>query len=86
MLTAKRRFRGLIGIEASRSAIEDAKFNATLNGIHCAEFYAGRVEKLLKPVLNQLETAPSISAIVNPSRNGLGKFNTSLDILLYLPG
>lgn len=74
MLTAKNRCRGLVGIEANRSAVEDARFNAALNELHNAEFYVGRVEQLFKSVLDELETAPEISAIVNPSRNGLGTF------------
>ena len=75
MVTAKKRCRGLVGIESNRSAVKDAQFNAALNELHNAEFYVGRVEQLFKPVLDQLETAPEISAIVNPSRNGLGTFD-----------
>lgn len=65
--------RGVVGIEISKSAVEDARFNAQLNGIHNAEFFAGRVEKLFMPVAEHLHVAPEIFAILNPSRGGVGQ-------------
>lgn len=65
--------RGVVGIELSRSAIADAHFNAAHNKIHNAEFYSGRVERLFQPILEQLESAPDICAILNPSRGGVGR-------------
>lgn len=73
MLATKKNCRGLVGIEANRSAVDDARFNAALNELNNVQFYAGRVEQLFNPVLRQLEAAPEIAAIVNPSRIGLGK-------------
>jgi len=70
-LMAARKARGVIGIELSRSAVEDARFNAQLNGIHNTEFYVGRVEKLFQPVTEQLNMVSEISAIVNPTRAGV---------------
>merc|ERR1712136_16431 len=70
-LMVARKARGVIGIELSRSAVEDARFNAHLNGIHNSEFYVGRVEKLFQPVIEQLHLAPEISAIVHPTRAGV---------------
>ena len=72
-LMAARKARGVIGIELSRSAVEDARFNAQLNGIHNTEFYVGRVEKLFQPVTEQLNMVSEISAIVNPTRAGVRK-------------
>lgn len=73
-LMMARHCRGVVGIELSNSAVEDARFNAAHNRINNAEFYAGRVEKLFKPILEQLAVAPDISVIMNPSRGGVGKF------------
>ena len=41
---------------------------------HNAEFIAGRVEKLFKPIMGQLEISPDIAVIVNPTRGGVGKY------------
>ena len=65
--------RGVVGIESSVSAVGDAKFNAALNGVHNAEFVAGRVEDLFRSVMDQLAIAPDIAVIVNPSRGGIGQ-------------
>jgi len=70
-LMVARKVRGVIGIELSRSAVEDARFNAQLNEIHNSEFYVGRVEKLFQPVIEELHLVTEISAIVNPSRAGV---------------
>merc|ERR1740128_1077131 len=70
-LMVARRVRGVVGIELSRLAVLDARYNAQLNKIHNTEFYPGRVEKLFQPVTEQLSLATEISAIVNPSRAGV---------------
>ena len=72
-LMVARHCRGVVGIELSNSAVEDARFNAAHNRIHNAEFYAGRVEKLFKSILEQLAAAPDIAVIMNPTRGGVGK-------------
>lgn len=63
--------RGVVGIEQSARAVDDARFNAALNNVHQAEFHAGGVEHLLGRVLQRLELSADIAAIVNPSRGGL---------------
>ena len=73
-LMVARHARGVIGIELSQSAVEDARFNAAHNSIHNAEFIAGLVEKLFKPIMEQLEISPDIAVIVNPTRGGVGKY------------
>lgn len=72
-LMVARHCRGVIGIELSRSAVDDARHNAAHNQIYNAEFYAGRVEQVFQPILNELENAPDIAVIVNPARGGVGK-------------
>lgn len=74
-LMVARHCRGVVGIELSRSAVEDARFNAAHNQIHNAEFFSGRVENIFKSVLGQLEAAPDIAVIVNPARGGVGRFS-----------
>lgn len=67
-----RHCRGVVGIDLSLSSIEDARFNATHNKVYNAEFFNGRVEKHFQRLMEQLDVAPDIVAIVNPSRIGLG--------------
>ena len=76
-LMVARHCRGVVGIELSNSAVEDARFNAAHNRIHNAEFYAGRVEKLFKSILEQLAAAPDIAVIMDPTRGGVGKTNVN---------
>jgi tRNA/tmRNA/rRNA uracil-C5-methylase (TrmA/RlmC/RlmD family) len=71
-LMVARHCRGVIGVELSRSAVEDARFNAAHNQIQNAEFIAGRAEKIFKHIMEQLEVSPDIAVIVNPSRGGVG--------------
>ncbi|XP_046640844.1 tRNA (uracil(54)-C(5))-methyltransferase homolog isoform X2 [Daphnia pulicaria] len=77
-LMVARHSRGVIGVELSRSAVEDARFNAAHNQIQNAEFIAGRAEKLFKHIMEQLEVSPDIAVIVNPSRGGIDKRIISL--------
>lgn len=67
----------VIGIEIVPEAIEDAKANASANGIDNVSFYAGRAEDLIgesiKILKNKLEYAKidgDIVAIVDPPRAG----------------
>lgn len=67
-LAAAQRVKKVVGIEIVKEAVDDAKFNATLNGIGNAEFFAGDTAALLPSVLER----ECISAvIVDPPRKGL---------------
>ena len=66
--------RAVVGIVVSADAIRDARFNASLNNIHNVEFYAGPVQQLLQPVLDQLTMSPDIGVILNPGRSGVRKY------------
>ncbi len=74
--------RGVVGIEQSARAVDDARFNAALNNVHQAEFHAGGVEHLLGRVLQRLELSADIAAIVNPSRGGLRELLLSFVVLI----
>lgn len=58
---------GVVGVETNPSAIEDAKANASLNGLEGAQFYGGAVETLLPSLLAMKPDA----AVVDPPRSGL---------------
>ncbi|KAF0449823.1 S-adenosyl-L-methionine-dependent methyltransferase [Gigaspora margarita] len=64
----------VIGIELCEEAVEDAKFNATLNGINNSEYILGPVEKNLKTLYSykQAKTG-TVVAIVDPPRAGVHK-------------
>lgn len=69
----------IVGLELSASAVEDAKFNATANGIKNAYYYVGKAEDTLSAALadhvNSLTAAEQadhiVTAIVDPPRSGL---------------
>ncbi len=64
-----RHARGVIGIEESRPAVQDAIANAKLNGVRNVRFHAGRAEALLPRILKD---APDPCAVVaDPPRRGL---------------
>ena len=69
-------FNGIIGIELNKQAVEDAKENATINGVNNIEFYAGDVGK----IINDQIKADVI--VVDPPRSGLDK--RTKDILLKI--
>ncbi len=71
-LAAARRACGVVGIEIVEEAVEDARFNAKLNGIETAEFFAGDTAALLPAVLGrEAVTAviadPRAKGLMNPS-------------------
>ncbi len=68
-LCAAQRAKKVIGIEIVKPAIENAKWNARLNGIENAEFYAGDAQKLLPSILKQEQHIDAV--IVDPPRKGL---------------
>jgi 23S rRNA (uracil-5-)-methyltransferase RumA len=56
----------VLGIEESRTAVEDAQFNAERNGIQNCHFIQGRVEH----VLSNWETETSSLVVLDPPRTG----------------
>lgn len=56
-------------------AIKDAKENVIANKISNCEFFVGKAEDILSPVIRRT-TKPDIIAIVDPPRAGLRKINT----------
>mmetsp|Transcript_20175 Transcript_20175/g.37609 ORF Transcript_20175/g.37609 Transcript_20175/m.37609 type:complete len:503 (+) Transcript_20175:5109-6617(+) len=65
------RVQRVIGLEIVPEAVEDAKYNAELNGV-TAEYRLGRAEETMKAVLSELNTT-NIAAVVDPPRSGLHK-------------
>lgn len=62
----------VLGIEIIPDAIKDAKQNAIKNDITNCEFFVGKAEDILLPVI-QRTTKSNITAIVDPPRAGLRK-------------
>ncbi|GAB1864681.1 tRNA (uracil(54)-C(5))-methyltransferase [Camponotus japonicus] len=60
----------VLGIEIIPDAIKDAKENVIKNGITNCEFFVGKAEDILSPVI-QRTTKSNITAIVDPPRAGL---------------
>ena len=67
---ASKYFKKLYGIEIVEQAIEDAKYNAKINGIENIEFFAGDVEKILPKVIERDNIKPNV-VFVDPPRKGL---------------
>uniref|UniRef100_A0A0P4WEC3 tRNA (uracil(54)-C(5))-methyltransferase n=1 Tax=Scylla olivacea TaxID=85551 RepID=A0A0P4WEC3_SCYOL len=63
--------RGTIGIDITTGAVEDAKKNAALNNINNTIFIAGRAEKVLPRLTDELAQCSDVVAVVNPARAGL---------------
>lgn len=75
-LAMARSAKAVIGLELNEQAIEDAKFNAALNGIDNVTYKAGRAEALIGEVLQELEKnkdeeVEEVVAVLDPPRNGL---------------
>lgn len=60
----------VLGIEMVPNAIKDAKENAKENNITNCEFFVGKAEDILVPVINRT-TKPNIVAVIDPPRAGL---------------
>ena len=67
---ASKYFKKLYGIEIVEQAIEDAKYNAKINGIENIEFFAGDVEQILPKIIQRDNIKPNI-VFVDPPRKGL---------------
>uniref|UniRef100_A0A8C8SJ34 tRNA (uracil(54)-C(5))-methyltransferase n=1 Tax=Pelusios castaneus TaxID=367368 RepID=A0A8C8SJ34_9SAUR len=61
----------VVGIEEVEQAVEDARWNAALNGISNCEFHSGKAEKVLPQFLKSQKDDQPLVAVVNPSRSGL---------------
>jgi len=62
----------VVGIEISEQAVEDAKHNATLNGVENNKFVCGPAEKVLSKEIRALNKK-NVIAVVDPPRAGLHK-------------
>ena len=60
----------VVGIEEVEAAIIDAKFNAELNGVSNAHFYAGDVKEMFTPQFAEQNGAPDV-LITDPPRAGM---------------
>ncbi|XP_012255904.2 tRNA (uracil-5-)-methyltransferase homolog A [Athalia rosae] len=60
----------VLGLELIEEAIKDAKQNVLTNGVTNCEFFVGKAEDILSPVI-QRATKPDLVAIVDPPRAGL---------------
>ena len=58
------------------NAIQDAKINAETNNVTNCEFFVGKAEDVLIPVLNRT-TKSNIVAVVDPPRAGMRKITFS---------
>lgn len=61
----------VLGIELIEHAVEDAKWNASFNGISNCKFHSGKAEVVLPELLSALQDNHPFTAVVNPSRAGL---------------
>ncbi|ORZ05454.1 S-adenosyl-L-methionine-dependent methyltransferase [Absidia repens] len=59
----------VVGIEMISEAIDDARFNAELNNITNAHYYAGKVEEKIHVVTN--EQNENVVAVLDPPRSGV---------------
>ncbi len=81
-LPLAKRAKKVIGIESGYSAIEDARANAVLNGIHNAEFIADDMQKGLKTLIREKLRAEVI--VLDPPRSG-ATLKTLERILAFVP-
>ncbi|KAM9477974.1 tRNA (uracil-5-)-methyltransferase homolog B [Clarias gariepinus] len=65
------RLKKVIGIELIEQAVQDAKYNATLNGVQNCEFLSGKAELVLPKLIPAMQCEGALTAVVNPSRAGL---------------
>lgn len=63
----------VIGVELVPEAIEDAKRNATINGISNVEFKCAKVEDVIGEVISSIPATIPISVILDPPRSGVHK-------------
>ncbi|CAM4615229.1 unnamed protein product [Caretta caretta] len=61
----------VVGVEVVEQAVEDAKWNATFNGVSNCGYHSGKAETVLLQFLMSREDDRLLVAGVNPSRAGL---------------
>ncbi|CAM5140190.1 unnamed protein product [Eretmochelys imbricata] len=61
----------VVGVEVVEQAVEDAKWNATFNGVSNCGYHSGKAETVLLQFLMSREDDRLLVAVVNPSRAGL---------------
>ncbi len=66
-----RRARDVTGVESNRTAVEEAKANATANGITNASFHAGDATRWLARNIKTLEKNRPAVVILDPPRRGI---------------
>ncbi|KAJ8676069.1 hypothetical protein QAD02_011855 [Eretmocerus hayati] len=69
-ISCSKHFEEVLGIEIIPNAIQDAKVNAKENNVNNCEFFVGKAEDILQPVMYR-STKSSMVAIVDPPRAGL---------------
>lgn len=73
-------------MEIIEDAINDAKFNATENGIQNAKFFAGNCDDYIHSLVYQASSNEHLLAILDPPRAGIRKlfhFKYSLLLCFY---
>lgn len=67
----------VVGIELSKDAVSDARYNAEINGIKNIKFYEGKAESLIDLVIQEIIQAHGkdieLVAIIDPPRAGLSE-------------
>ncbi|XP_059481839.1 tRNA (uracil-5-)-methyltransferase homolog A-like [Neocloeon triangulifer] len=71
-LSLAKQCKQVLGIECVAQGVEDARYNASSNGIENCEFFCGRAEDVL-PTLTDKITGSQVVAVVDPPRGGLHK-------------
>ncbi|XP_073216920.1 tRNA (uracil-5-)-methyltransferase homolog B isoform X1 [Lepidochelys kempii] len=61
----------VVGVEVVEQAVEDAKWNATFNGVSNCGYHSGKAETVLLQFLMSREDDRLLVAVVNPFRAGL---------------
>lgn len=70
-LSLAKKAHSVVGIEMNEAAVEDARYNAKLNGISNATFIAGKVEHKIHDAIRQIEGKRKCVVILDPPRAGL---------------
>lgn len=60
-----------VGIDVVQNAVEDARFNASLNNIRSANFISGTIEKEINLALQWVQPSKDVVAVLNPGRCGV---------------
>lgn len=72
----------MLGVEIIEDAINDAKFNATENGVENAKFYVGNCDDYIHSLVYQAENE-NLLAILDPPRAGIRKWIFIAGFILF---